>query len=184
VTNEFRFEIVETFKDVRYRYGILTVSKLNTMFVVFAVNAGVDMFDETFRLVTLAKGVTNEFRFEIVETFRDPTLAEGVTRELRFETDETFRVPALTDETEIDDGKSELSSARNVGAPEPDVGPAKTVFWAEDVAPVPPDVVSRGVPRVKVSTDAPSTTVKAYPGLEAVCTATLPYPSMTIASCV
>ena len=70
VTNEFRFEIEETLRDVRYRYGILTVSKLNTMFDVFAENAGVEMFDETFRVVTLAKGVTNEFRFEIAETFR------------------------------------------------------------------------------------------------------------------
>ena len=73
---------------------------------------------------------------------------------------------------------------RNVGAPDPDTGPEKTVFCAAVAVPVPPDATAKGVPRVNLSMDAPSTTVKAYPGLEAVCTATFPYPSMTIANCV
>jgi hypothetical protein len=70
VTNELRFEIEETLRFDEYKNGTLIVSKLNTRFDVFAVNAGVEMVDETFRVSTFAKGVTNELRFEIEETLR------------------------------------------------------------------------------------------------------------------
>jgi hypothetical protein len=105
VTNEWRFEIEETLRFDEYKNGILIASKLNTRFDVFAVNAGVEIVDETFRVSTFAKGVTNELRFEIAETLRDPrvsdptlsveTLAKGVTNELRFEIEETLRESTL-----------------------------------------------------------------------------------------
>jgi hypothetical protein len=101
----------------------------------------------TFRVPTLAveaiKFVVKEFKFEIVRTFRVPTLAVESANEFKFEIVITFRVsilavvttifPVVTEfdtvkfETEIDEGRSELSSARNVGAKGPPiVGPANT----------------------------------------------------------
>ena len=77
MTNEFKFEIVETLRVVKYKYGILTVSKLNTMFVSFDVNAGDEMV-ETLSVPTFAKGVTSEFKFEIEEVLRDPVNTLGV----------------------------------------------------------------------------------------------------------
>jgi hypothetical protein len=54
-------------------------------------------------VVTLIKGVTNEFKFEIADTLRDPAnsvaafrvtiLARGVTNEFKFEIAETLRDP-------------------------------------------------------------------------------------------
>ena len=57
-----------------------------------------------FRTETFAKGVTNEFKFEIEETLRDPMnpevmFARGVTSELRFETADTLREPANSEAT-------------------------------------------------------------------------------------
>jgi hypothetical protein len=64
-------------------------------------------------------------------------------------------------------------------------GPAKTWFGGAPVAvPVPPDEILRGVPRVKTSMETPSTTDKAYPGLEAWWIATFPFGSIIIATTV
>ena len=79
-----------------------------------------------------------------------------------------YKVPELIDETIIEDGKSEFTSARNVGAPDPNSGPAKIVFWPALAVPRPPEEIPRGVPRVRTSIKAPSETVRAVPGLELV----------------
>ena len=93
---------------------------------------------------------------------------------------------ADTFETEIMEGKSAFTRARNKGGPaEPMDGPAKTWFGGAPVAvPVPPDEILRGVPRVKTSMETPSTTDKAYPGLEVWWIATFPCGSITMASWV
>ena len=71
-----------------------------------------------------------------------------------------------------------------MGAPDPETGPVKTAFCDTVAVPVPPDATAKGVPRVSLSIDAPSETVRAYPGLDVVWIATFPYPSMTMANCV
>jgi hypothetical protein len=46
-------------------------------------------------------------------------------------------------------GISPDTSARKEGAPDPDVGPAKTKLFDVEVRPVPPDETARAVPRVR-----------------------------------
>ena len=77
---------------------------------------------------------------------------------------------AVTFETTTEAGRSALTRDRNKGADGPPAdGPANTWFvGAPDAVPVPPEEIARGVPRVRVSMEAPSTTVKAYPGLPPV----------------
>ena len=130
--------------------------------------------------VVAVKFVVKEDRFATVPTFRVPTLAVGVTREFRFETPETFRdvrIPTLvmfgwaacettratfafatfptkfdelrayraapfaeTFDTVTKDGRSAETRARKVGAAVPEtLGPAKTVFWTAVVTPKPPE---------------------------------------------
>ena len=70
---------------------------------------------------------------------------------------------AVTFETTTEAGRSALTRDRNKGADGPPTdGPANTWFvGAPDAVPVPPEEIARGVPRVRVSIDAPCATVKA-----------------------
>jgi hypothetical protein len=70
---------------------------------------------------------------------------------------------AVTFETTTEAGRSALTRDRNKGADGPPVdGPANTWFvGAPDAVPVPPEEIGSGVPRVRVSMEAPCATVKA-----------------------
>ena len=70
---------------------------------------------------------------------------------------------ADTFETEIIEGRSAFTRARNKGGPaEPMDGPAKTWFGeAPEAVPVPPEEMASGDPRVSLSIETPSTTVSA-----------------------
>jgi hypothetical protein len=171
-------------KDARFAMDTtLIVPTFATLAVRLVVKDARFAMDTTLRIPTFAtpavKFVVKDARFATDTTLRVPTLAKEVItelavrlvfKELRFEIVMAFRVATFRVEIEITEGKSALTSARNEGAPaDPMDGPAKTWFGgAPTDVPVPPDEMAKGVPNVKLLMEAPSTTVRAYPGLEAV----------------
>jgi hypothetical protein len=112
-----RLEVPETFKFVPKIEDPLRV----TIFVVERLEV-----PETFKFVPkiedpLRVAIFVVERLEVPETFKFVPKIEDPLRVERFESPVTFKFCI-----KIDDGKSSFTSNRNVGAPDPMTGPAKT----------------------------------------------------------
>ena len=166
-----RFEIcqalmVPTLMVAAAMKGIEKVSKKKVVLVALAVRE-----PGTASWVVLEVVVTlREFRFEIERTLRVVKTGDvgnwelGMVPKAMFEAfrEERAAPLAVTFETTTEAGRSALTRERKRGGFVPPVAvPAKTVFCGAVAAPVPPDEMAKGVPRVKVSMEAPSTTVRA-----------------------